>query len=156
MDGEVFVDPVVWLFALPEPSRAQAQSPILTPAEITAIRESSAAQENLKKAVELMSGFCQRSDHWLTRYRHRKGGQIRFGRFRACGCAHGKLRAVLRCGTHIAQQENAMAKGQKRSGREAKKPKQAKSTPPTAKSSVGTTSMQQLISSMTRGSSKNK
>ena len=60
MDGEVFVDPVVWLFALPEPSRAQAQSPILTPAEITAIRESSAAQENLKKAVELMSGFCQR------------------------------------------------------------------------------------------------
>ena len=90
--------------------RAQAQSPILTPAEITAIRESSAAQENLKKAVELMSGFCQRSDHWLTRYRHRKGGQIRFGRFRACGCAHGKLRAILRCGTHIAQQENAMAK----------------------------------------------
>jgi hypothetical protein len=48
-----------------------------------------------------------------------------------------------------------MAKGQKRSGREAKKPKQAKSTPPTAKPG-GTTSMQQLISSMTRGSSKNK
>ena len=49
-----------------------------------------------------------------------------------------------------------MAKGQKRSGREAKKPKQAKSTSPTAKPSGGTTSMQQLISSMTRGSSKNK
>ena len=45
MDGEVFVDPVVWLFALPEPSRAQPQSPILTPAEIMAIRENSAAQE---------------------------------------------------------------------------------------------------------------
>ena len=42
-------DFIQWLFALPEPSRAQAQSPILTPAEITAIRESSAAQENLKK-----------------------------------------------------------------------------------------------------------
>ena len=84
------------------------------------------------------------------------GGQIRFGRLRACGCAHDKFRAVLRCGTHIAQQEKAMAKGQKRSGREAKKPKQAKSTPPTAKPSGGTTSMQQLISSMTRGSSKNK
>jgi hypothetical protein len=91
-----------------------------------------------------------------TRYRHLKGGQIRFGRLRACGCAHGKLRAVLRFGTHIAQQENAMAKGQKRSGREAKKPKQAKSTPPTAKPSGGPTSMQQLISGMTRASSKNK
>ena len=68
MDGEVFVEPVVWLSALPEPSRAQAQSPI--PAEITAIRESSAAQENLKKAVELMSGFYQRNDHWLQYHDH--------------------------------------------------------------------------------------
>jgi Opioid growth factor receptor (OGFr) conserved region len=48
---------IQWLFALPEPSRAQPQSPILTPAEITAIRESSAAQENLRKAVKLMSGL---------------------------------------------------------------------------------------------------
>ena len=48
---------IQWLFALPEPSRAQAQSPILTPAEITAIRQSSAAQENLKTAVQMMSGF---------------------------------------------------------------------------------------------------
>ena len=47
------------------PSRAQPQSPILTPAEITAIRESSAAQENLREAAELMSGFYQRNDHWL-------------------------------------------------------------------------------------------
>jgi hypothetical protein len=29
-----------------------------------------------------------------TRYRHLKGGQIRFGRLRACGCAHGKFRAI--------------------------------------------------------------
>jgi hypothetical protein len=58
-------DFIQWRFALPEPSRAQAQSPILTPAEITAIRESSAAQENLRNAVEMMSGFYQRSDHWI-------------------------------------------------------------------------------------------
>jgi hypothetical protein len=43
-------DFIQWLFALPEPSRAQPQSPILTLAEITAIPESSAAQE--KKAVQ--------------------------------------------------------------------------------------------------------
>ena len=46
------------------------QSPILTPAEITAIRESSAAQENLKKAVQMMSGFYQRSDHWMRYAAH--------------------------------------------------------------------------------------
>ena len=63
-------DFIQWLFALPEPSRAQAQSPILTPAEITAIRESSAAQENLKKAVQMMSGFYQRSDHWMRYAAH--------------------------------------------------------------------------------------
>jgi hypothetical protein len=46
-----------------------------------------------------------------------------------------------------------MAKGQKRSSREAKKPKQTKSMPPSVKASGGgATSMQQLISSMTRGS----
>ena len=81
-------DFIQWLFALPEPSRAQPQSPILTPAEITAIRESSAAQENLKKAVELMSGFYQRSDHWI---RYADHNHLRVSRIiRSLGFVAGK------------------------------------------------------------------
>ena len=45
--GEVIFLREQGLFALPEPSRAQPQSPILPPAEITAIRESSAAEDRV-------------------------------------------------------------------------------------------------------------
>jgi hypothetical protein len=45
-------DFIQWLFPLPEPSRAQPSSPILTVQEVTAIRASSAAQENLKNSSE--------------------------------------------------------------------------------------------------------
>ena len=45
-------DFIQWLFPLPKPSRAQPQSSILTPAEITAIRESSAAQDSLLTSAE--------------------------------------------------------------------------------------------------------
>ena len=58
-------DFIQWLFALPEPSRAQPQSPILTPAEITAIRENSAAQENLIDCV-CRPEFLRPSDHRET------------------------------------------------------------------------------------------
>jgi Opioid growth factor receptor (OGFr) conserved region len=50
-------DFIQWLFALPEPSRAQAQSPTLTPAEITAIGKARRHRKISKKAVELISGF---------------------------------------------------------------------------------------------------
>jgi hypothetical protein len=46
-----------WLFALPEPSRAQPQSPNLTPAEIMAIRESSAAQGKSQEGSADDDGF---------------------------------------------------------------------------------------------------
>jgi hypothetical protein len=63
-------DFIQWLFPLPEPSRAQPSSPILTVQEVTAIRASSAAQENLKNAVRRMTLFYQRNDHWLRAYDH--------------------------------------------------------------------------------------
>jgi hypothetical protein len=63
-------DFIQWLFPLPEPSRAQPSSPILTVQEVTAIRASSAAQKNLKNAVQRMTLFYQRNDHWLRAYDH--------------------------------------------------------------------------------------
>jgi hypothetical protein len=63
-------DFIQWLFPLPEPSRAQPQSPTLTSAEIAAIRQSSAAQENLKRAAQMMTDSYQRHDHWLRRADH--------------------------------------------------------------------------------------
>jgi hypothetical protein len=58
-------DFIQWLFPLPDPSRAQPPSSTLTSAEIAAIRQSSAAQENLKQAAQMMTDFYQRHDHWL-------------------------------------------------------------------------------------------
>jgi hypothetical protein len=44
-------DFIQWLFPLPEPSRAQPQSPILSAEEIRAIRTSAEAQSNLDRAT---------------------------------------------------------------------------------------------------------
>jgi hypothetical protein len=63
-------DFIQWLFPLPEPSRAQPSSPILTVQEITAIRASSTAQQNLENAVRRMTLFYERNDHWLRAYDH--------------------------------------------------------------------------------------
>src|SRR4051812_47335845 len=50
-------DFIHWLFPLPETSRAQRHSPILTTEQITAIRSSSAAQANLDRATRKMTDF---------------------------------------------------------------------------------------------------
>jgi Opioid growth factor receptor (OGFr) conserved region len=63
-------DFIQWLFPLPEPSRAQPSSPILTAEEITAIRASSEAQANLDRVTRRMSDFYSRQDHWLRYHDH--------------------------------------------------------------------------------------
>jgi hypothetical protein len=73
--------------------------------------------------VQAARNYIERLPPPMFKALSHRGNMPFSGRLRACGCAHGKFRAVLRCGTHIAQQENAMAKGQKRSGREVKETK---------------------------------
>jgi hypothetical protein len=63
-------DFIQWLFALPERSRSQPQSPILTDEEIAAVRNSSVASDNLERATLLMSEFYRRNDHWLRAHDH--------------------------------------------------------------------------------------
>ena len=69
-DLEHIHDFVQWLFPLPERSRAQPQSPVLTTDEITAIRASSKAQANLDRATRRMTAFYRQNDHWLRPHDH--------------------------------------------------------------------------------------
>jgi hypothetical protein len=61
---------IQWLFPLPEPSRAQPHSPILTTEQITAIRSSPAAQAKLDRAVRRMTDFYRQNDCWLHPHDH--------------------------------------------------------------------------------------
>ena len=69
-DLEHIHDFIQWLFPLPEPSRAQPSSPILSADEIQAIRVSSAAQSNLHSATRRMTDFYLHNDHWLREIDH--------------------------------------------------------------------------------------
>jgi hypothetical protein len=63
-------DFIQWLFPLPEASRAVPGSPVLTAAEILAIKASPKAQANLAAAQRRMEWFYEWTDHWLQRGDH--------------------------------------------------------------------------------------
>jgi len=63
-------DYIQWLFPLATRSGAQPDAPVLTQAEIDAIRAEPRAQENLKKATERMLRFYRNTRWWLTTFDH--------------------------------------------------------------------------------------
>jgi hypothetical protein len=63
-------DYIQWLFPLTVRSGAQPNAPILTEAEIDAIRQDETALANLRRATERMLAFYQNTDAWLTRSDH--------------------------------------------------------------------------------------
>jgi hypothetical protein len=63
-------DYIQWLFPLPTRSGAQPGAPVLTQAEIDAIRADQSAQDTLAKATERMLLFYQNTRRWLTSYDH--------------------------------------------------------------------------------------
>ncbi|MGO4524124.1 opioid growth factor receptor-related protein [Microvirga sp. 2MCAF35] len=63
-------DYIQWLFPLPTRSAAQPGAPVLTQAEIDAIRTDPAALETLGKATERMLQFYRDTRWWLTGYDH--------------------------------------------------------------------------------------
>lgn len=58
-------DFIQWLFPLNEPSGAVADAPVLTPADIEAIRESDMAQCALAAGTDRMRTFYLTTHHWL-------------------------------------------------------------------------------------------
>ncbi|WP_262296770.1 opioid growth factor receptor-related protein [Microvirga sesbaniae] len=63
-------DYIQWLFPLPTRSGAQPGAPILTQAEIDAIRADGQAQDTLKRASERMLRFYRDTGWWLTTFDH--------------------------------------------------------------------------------------
>lgn len=58
-------DYIQWLFPLPEPSGAAPDAPVLTDAEVEAIRESGMAQIALAAATDRMDAFYRATHDWL-------------------------------------------------------------------------------------------
>lgn len=69
-DLEAVHDYIQWLFPLPTRSAAQPQSPILTKAEIVAIRADPRAVDTLKAATERMLHFYGGTRWWLSSHDH--------------------------------------------------------------------------------------
>lgn len=71
-DGELEAihDYIQWLFPLPTRSAAQPHSPVLTSAEIAAIRADPRAINTLKEATERMLRFYRETRWWLASYDH--------------------------------------------------------------------------------------
>jgi hypothetical protein len=63
-------DYIQWLFPLPTRSAAQPGAPVLTQAEIDAIRADKVAQDTLARATERMLQFYRDTRWWLTGYDH--------------------------------------------------------------------------------------
>jgi hypothetical protein len=63
-------DYIQWLFPLPTRSAAQPDAPVLTTADIEAIRGDRKAIETLERATERMLRFYGASRDWLVAYDH--------------------------------------------------------------------------------------
>jgi hypothetical protein len=63
-------DYIQWLFPLPSRSAAQPNAPVLTEAEIDAIRADPRAVATLNRAAERMLQFYGRTSWWLTGQDH--------------------------------------------------------------------------------------
>ena len=61
---------IQWLFPTDEPSRSVPNSPVLRPNDVVLIKESEAAQANLKKSTDWYLGFLTRNNHWVKIYDH--------------------------------------------------------------------------------------
>ena len=67
---EISHDYIQWLFPLSQPSTAVLGSPVLSAADIEAIRGDAAAQRNLLRALDRMRLFYSGTTHWLTPGNH--------------------------------------------------------------------------------------
>lgn len=63
-------DFIQWLFPLPEPSRAVPGSPVLTEADVAALRASAVAQERLVAAGARLRAFYRANGRWRQSYDH--------------------------------------------------------------------------------------
>lgn len=63
-------DYIQWLFPLPEPSRAQPQSPVMTDEDIEAFKLDLDLHKQVERACLLMLNWYMDSPHWVTPRNH--------------------------------------------------------------------------------------
>ncbi|WP_046862034.1 opioid growth factor receptor-related protein [Microvirga massiliensis] len=90
-------DWVQWLFPLPTRSSAVPGSPILSDADIAAIKSDPVAIATLERAVDRMITFYERTDHWLQRYDHNHLRITRILQSVSLLLGHSSARAFLDC-----------------------------------------------------------
>lgn len=61
---------IQWLFPLSVPSAAVPGAPVLTKEDISAIRSSEVAQDNICQSANWYGGFLERNDFWRKPYDH--------------------------------------------------------------------------------------
>jgi hypothetical protein len=67
---EAVHDYIQWLFPLPEPSRFNAEAPVLSAREMAAIAASPLARRNLLAAGDRLRRFYESNSHWLVAVDH--------------------------------------------------------------------------------------
>ena len=63
-------DWVQWLFPLPTQSSAVPGAPILSEADVAAIKADAKAIATLERAIDRMIAFYEGTDHWLQQFDH--------------------------------------------------------------------------------------
>ena len=63
-------DWVQWMFPLPEPSKAQPSSPVMTEADITVFRTDPVVRANVDRALTRWMKFMERNTHWCRERDH--------------------------------------------------------------------------------------
>jgi hypothetical protein len=61
---------IQWLFPLAVPSASVSGAPVLTKEDISAIRSSEVAQENICQSANWYASFLERNDFWRKPYDH--------------------------------------------------------------------------------------
>jgi len=61
---------IQWVFPTDEPSRATPGSPVLTEEQVTEIRNSEQAKQNLSKSADWYFNFLRRNSFWRKPYDH--------------------------------------------------------------------------------------
>jgi len=63
-------DWVQWMFPLPEPSKAQPSSPVMTEADITVFRTDPVVRANVDRALTRWMKFMEGNTHWCRERDH--------------------------------------------------------------------------------------
>ena len=96
-------DIVQWVYPLPEPSRAQPQSPVLTDEDLAVFRTDPEVRETVKRAYRRWLSFMEGTDHWRRERDHNHLRITRIIRFLSLVGMHEEASDVFRIAAEGAE-----------------------------------------------------